>query len=259
MEGSGLTERERRALAEIEDLMRDDDVLERQLRTMRLDPEPDAHPGPADLLRRPRALLLALLAIVCLGLLIAATVTTLLAVVCAFVVTWLVTLVVAVRLPGTARRRRTRERTSAAPAGQARGRRRGGVRAPGAGPRGEPEVFAVGARRHRPPPRHTVTGSAGRSPGAGGAAANSAALLLGRAAPNTRGLPGGECPVKAVAHHRAPLADRLGAGLLPRTRARRADREEQFRILLCASGASPPAHRLDSFRRKRSGVSRTMP
>ncbi|MFF3253512.1 hypothetical protein ACFYWP_21435 [Actinacidiphila glaucinigra] len=110
MEGSGLTERERRALAEIEDLMRDDDVLERQLRTMRLDPEPDAHPGPADLLRRPRALLLALLAIVCLGLLIAATVTTLLAVVCAFVVTWLVTLVVAVRLPGTARRRRTRRR-----------------------------------------------------------------------------------------------------------------------------------------------------
>ncbi|MFE0632053.1 DUF3040 domain-containing protein [Streptomyces sp. NPDC058864] len=103
MEGSGLTERERRALAEIEHLMRDDDVLERQLRTMRLDPEP--RPGPADLLRRPRSLLLALLAIVCLGLLIAATVTTLLAVVCAFVVTWLVTLVVAVRLPGTARRR----------------------------------------------------------------------------------------------------------------------------------------------------------
>ncbi|MDX2708515.1 hypothetical protein ACFYYN_36890 [Streptomyces sp. NPDC001902] len=117
MEGSGLTERERRALAEIEDLLRDDDVLERQLRTMRLDPEPDPRPGPgpADLLRRPRALLLALLAIVCFGLLIAATVTTLLAVVCAFVVTWLVTLFVAVRLPGPARRAGARRR---------RGRRR---------------------------------------------------------------------------------------------------------------------------------------
>ncbi|MDX2649329.1 hypothetical protein PV341_38360 [Streptomyces sp. PA03-1a] len=66
-------------------------------------------------MRRPRALLLALLAIVCFGLLIAATVTTLLAVVCAFVVTWLVTLFVAVRLPGPARRAGARRR---------RGRRR---------------------------------------------------------------------------------------------------------------------------------------
>ncbi|MFD8077432.1 hypothetical protein ACFV3E_32835 [Streptomyces sp. NPDC059718] len=115
MEGSGLTERERRALAEIEDLLRDDGVLERQLRTMRLDPESGPRPAPADLLRRPRALLLALLAIVCFGLLIAATVTTLLAVVCAFVVTWLVTLFVAVRLPGPARRAGARRR---------RGRRR---------------------------------------------------------------------------------------------------------------------------------------
>ncbi|WP_431947047.1 DUF3040 domain-containing protein [Actinacidiphila sp. bgisy167] len=103
MEGSGLTEHERRALAEIEARMRDDDVLERQLRTLRLEPEP--RPGPADLLRRPRALLLILLAVVSLGLLIASTVTTLLAVVCAFVATWLLTLVVAVRLPGSGRRR----------------------------------------------------------------------------------------------------------------------------------------------------------
>ncbi|MGW3245313.1 DUF3040 domain-containing protein [Streptomyces sp. NPDC001070] len=106
MEGSGLSERERRALAEIEDLLRGDDALERQLRTMRLDPGP----GPVDLLRRPRPLFLALLAIICLGLLIAATVTTLLAIVCAFVLTWLVTLVVAVRLTGTVRRGRRRGR-----------------------------------------------------------------------------------------------------------------------------------------------------
>lgn len=62
---------------------------------MRLDPRP--RPGPADPVRRPRILLPALPAIVCLGLLIAATATTLLAVVCACVGTWLVTLVVAVR------------------------------------------------------------------------------------------------------------------------------------------------------------------
>lgn len=108
MDGSGLSERERRALAEIEDVLRCDGPLDRQLRTMRLEPRPD--PGPGELLRRPRILLLALLAIVCLGLLIAATVTTLLAVVCAFVVTWLVTLFVAVRLPGVARRTGARRR-----------------------------------------------------------------------------------------------------------------------------------------------------
>src|SRR5699024_5987076 len=93
----------------------------------------------------------------------------------------------------------------------------------------------------------------GTGPGSGGlnraaragaclTALERAALLLAHAAPHTGVLAGFEGPREALARNGAACADRLGFLNLRDRRAARADREEQFRILVAANGTMAPVH-----------------
>src|SRR5699024_1632112 len=74
------------------------------------------------------------------------------------------------------------------------------------------------------------------------AALESAALVLAEPAPHAGVLAGLERPGEALAGDGAARADRLGRLDLRDRRAARADREEQFRVLVAADGTMAPVH-----------------
>ncbi|MET9968212.1 DUF3040 domain-containing protein [Streptomyces sp. NPDC006356] len=87
---TGLSRHEKRALAEIEAALRSDEILDRSLRTMHL----TVRHRLWEVIRRPRGMFVAGLAVTCLCLLIAAGATSGATVIWAFAGAWLVTLLI---------------------------------------------------------------------------------------------------------------------------------------------------------------------
>src|SRR5579859_7494529 len=83
---------------------------------------------------------------------------------------------------------------------------------------------------------------------AGGAALESAALILAHAAPDTRVLSGLERPLEALVDYVATAAYGFRVFDLQQCRPGVPDREEQLRVLIAARGAVAPVHRPYSSR-----------
>ncbi len=102
MDGHRLSDEERRALEQIETMLRQDDGLDRRLRTMRL----RRLPNPAAWLRHWRALLVSLVTVASTALMVVAVASLAPAVIAAVAATWLLTVVLSVDMVRGWRRRR---------------------------------------------------------------------------------------------------------------------------------------------------------